>query len=285
MNTPALNLKLLRHRLRRATARLRHGPALDGAPVLFANAFPKSGTHLLVQILKAVPRLGPAVDSGLPAIAMYEGENGAPRPIAAVLRDLARMRPGDVAFGHLHALPEITAALDRSNAAVFFLYRDLRDAAVSHAHYVTEIETDHVHHAHYRSLPDFDARLRTSILGRPELGGLFPDIGARFAPYLGWFDAPGVLPLRFEELIKDRKSKIENLLDHLEIFDFRSSILDRPKAIDLLMASVDPARSPTFRTGKTGGWRARFSEEHKALFKEVAGELLIELGYEEDLSW
>jgi hypothetical protein len=281
---PVILLKLLRHRLRRTAAYLRHGAALHTAPNLFANAFPKSGTHLLVQILKACARIGPAVDSGLPAVAMFEGASGAPRRTAAILHDLARLLPGDVAYGHLHARPEIKAFFIDRHAAVCFLYRDPRDVAVSHVHYVTEIETAHAHHEHYRSLPDFDARLRTSILGRPELDGLFPDIRVRFEPYLGWLSTPGVLGLRFEDMIENRRSKIEDLIDHLAIFDFRFSI-DRSKVVDTLVRSIDPARSPTFRTGTAGGWRKRFTPEHKALFKQVAGELLVELGYEEDLAW
>jgi hypothetical protein len=183
------------------------------SPILFANAFPKSGTHLLVQILKACARIGPAVDSGLPAVAMFEGVSGAPRPTAAILHDLARLLPGDVAYGHLHARPEIEAFFIDRHAAVCFLYRDPRDVAVSHAHYVTEIETAHAHHEYYRTLPDFDARLRTSILGRPELGDLFPDIRARFEPYMGWFTAPRVLSLRFEDLIENRKLVLSGAKD------------------------------------------------------------------------
>ncbi len=48
---------------------------------------------------------------------------------------------------------------------------------------------------------------------------------------------------------------------------------------------IDPHRSPTFRKGKIGGWRESFTDEHKHLFKEIAGDLLIRLGYEADFDW
>jgi hypothetical protein len=35
----------------------------------------------------------------------------------------------------------------------------------------------------------------------------------------------------------------------------------------------------------TGGWREFFTEEHKQLFKDVAGDLLVRLGYEKDNNW
>jgi hypothetical protein len=43
--------------------------------------------------------------------------------------------------------------------------------------------------------------------------------------------------------------------------------------------------STTFRKGMIGDWRNHFTAEHKAAFKRQAGELLLELGYEDDLSW
>jgi hypothetical protein len=39
------------------------------------------------------------------------------------------------------------------------------------------------------------------------------------------------------------------------------------------------------RKGVAGDWKNVFTERDKAIFKEVAGELLIELGYEKDNSW
>jgi len=41
----------------------------------------------------------------------------------------------------------------------------------------------------------------------------------------------------------------------------------------------------TFRKGRAGGWREEFSEEHKRAMKEVAGGLLIDLGYESGTDW
>ena len=43
--------------------------------------------------------------------------------------------------------------------------------------------------------------------------------------------------------------------------------------------------SSFYRKGVAGDWRNYFSEEDRRVFKEEAGELLIRLGYEEDLDW
>ena len=68
----------------------------------------------------------------------------------------------------------------------YFIFRDPRDVVVSHVFYVTDMEARHVHHAYYQSLPDFNARLTVSILGKPDASVEFLNIGDRFAPYLGW---------------------------------------------------------------------------------------------------
>src|SRR5215203_5415770 len=47
----------------------------------------------------------------------------------------------------------------------------------------------------------------------------------------------------------------------------------------------EEASSSFYRKGIAGDWRNYFSEEDRRVFKEEAGELLIRLGYEEDLDW
>ncbi len=284
MESISYTAKMLRRSVRRLQARVRFG-ALTNAPILFANSFPKSGTHLLTQVLEGLTGLGPAVNSGLPALTMFAGESGQAWPLAVLLARLDRLRPGDIAYGHLHAVPEITARLTHPRNATFFIYRDPRDVVVSHVHYVTEMEPNHVHHDYYaRQLKNFDERLKTSILGRPELTIPFPDVGARFAPYLGWLDHPEVLLLKFEDFITQRAAALEKVLDFVEGRGFRVRT-SRQQALEALESAIHPQKSPTFRSGKIGKWREVFSEEHKSLFKTVSGDLLIRLGYETSDAW
>jgi sulfotransferase 6B1 len=155
--------------------------------------------------------------------------------------------------------------------------------AVSHVFYVTEMEPNHVHHAYYQSLPDFDARLKVSILGRPDSDIEFPDIAGRFAPYLGWLDQPSVMKIHFEDLIHDRAGTLNRIIDH---FLARVPLqVDRSLLFESLESSINPGKSPTFRSGKTGEWKKHFTEEHKQIFKEVAGDLLIKLDFETDKNW
>jgi hypothetical protein len=49
--------------------------------------------------------------------------------------------------------------------------------------------------------------------------------------------------------------------------------------------AIQPKKSHTFRSGKTGGWREHFTDEHKKLFKDMTGDLLLKLDYEKDDDW
>jgi hypothetical protein len=279
-------LRLVRRAFRRLVQMARwRRVSLRGVPVLFANSFPKSGTHLLTQVLQGFPNIGPAVDSGLPAVVTFEGDTGRARPEGEILADLRRFLPGDIGYGHVHALPGPLDLLCQDGYAACFILRDPRDVVVSHVHYITEMEPDHIHHHYYaEELLTFDERLRTSILGLPDPNIPFPDIRSRFEPYLGWLDRPQVLTLRFEDFILDRAQTIERVLAHAEQRGF-PLMLERQSALGLLDASINPQRSPTFRSGKIGGWKNKFSEANKAIFKDTAGDLLIRLGYEPDNDW
>jgi hypothetical protein len=254
-----------------------------GWPVLLGISFPKSGTHLLDQILLGFSGVAPFSKRLHSFYAEYEGESGIKRSPAQAIAWLDTLHPCDVASAHLFARPDVVERVASPAFVPYFIFRDPRDVAVSHVFYVTDMEARHVHHVYYASLPDFDARLTASNLGRPDADMEFPDIAARFAPYLGWLDHPKVLAIHFEALVNDRTRTLTRIMDHfLARIPLRAS---RQLILDSLEASIHPKRSPTFRSGRTGEWQVHFTEEHKRIFKDTAGDLLIRLGYEKNHDW
>ncbi|MBX3048367.1 MAG: sulfotransferase domain-containing protein [Anaerolineales bacterium] len=286
MVSSAFAARLVRRHLRRWLAQARFaGLPIGQMPWLFGNSFPKSGTHLLTQILAGFTGLGPVAASGMPPVLTFEGASGLPRPLNAILADLERLRPGDIGYGHLHALPQLVSKLTSPGAAAYFIYRDPRDVVVSHVFYVTDISSRHVHHKYYmHQLKSFDQRLKVSILGRPELKVPFPDVRARFEPYLGWLEQPAVLSLRYEDLLQDTLGQLGRIWDYTlqRGFQTRSS---RENGVQILARAIQPENSPTFRSGGSGGWKKHFTPAHKKLFKTVTGDLLQRLGYEKDQNW
>jgi len=202
-----------------------------------------------------------------------------------VERQLAALRPLDVATAHLPALKENLDIVRAPRFLSYLILRDPRDVAVSLVYYVTEMEKNHPLHQYYSStLRSFDERLLASIQGvdLPHLRS--HDIGRRMEAYMGWLAHPDVHFIRFENLIEDRRSALEAITDHF-LRRVETLSASRGKIVEALDLSIDPSRSPTFRSGKTGEWKKHFKEEHKRAFKDVAGDLLIKLEYEKDGGW
>jgi hypothetical protein len=74
------------------------------------------------------------------------------------------------------------------------------------------------------------------------------------------------------------------MLDEVDSTGYKIPI-PRDRALSILLKAIQPKKSHTFRSGKTGGWKEHFTEEHKRLFKDVTGDLLVRLGYEESDDW
>jgi hypothetical protein len=280
------SLRPVVYQTEKAVQRLRF-PSLTlpdgGWPILLSISFPKSGTHLLDQILLGFSRVAPFSTRLHSFYAEYDGDTGRKRTASETRAWLDSLQPLDITSAHLFAPPDVVARVATPAFVPYFIFRDPRDVAVSHVFYVTDMEPRHVHHDYYRSLPDFDARLRASILGRPDAKVEFPDIAGRFSPYMGWLDQPCVLKIHFEDLVNSRPAALNRILDH---FLARVPLTTpRETILAALETSINPGRSPTFRSGKTGEWKTRFTAEHKQIFKDVAGDLLVRLGYEKDDSW
>jgi sulfotransferase 6B1 len=126
------------------------------------------------------------------------------------------------------------------------------------------------------------------ILGLPtgSCAGL-PDVDSLFRAYLPWREIQGVRTTTFERLVGprgggspgDQRDEVRGILGHIG-FPLRGRL-----AVDAISRRVFSPESPTFRSGQVGGWRRYFKPEHVAAFKQVAGQLLIDLGYERDLAW
>lgn len=263
--------------------RLRFSSQSANLPVLLGISFPKSGTHLLDQILLGFSNVAPYAKHVHSMFANYDGESGRRRGADETMAWLHSLSACDIASAHLFSLPEAVEYVCSPAFVPYFIYRDPRDIVVSHVFYVTDMEPNHVQHQYFKSLPDFNTRLKTSILGRPDAEVEFFDIGTRFKAYADWLDQPSVMKIHFEDLINNRTDTLNRIIDHLlERVPLQAS---RQLILNSLETSINPKKSPTFRSGKTGEWKKHFTEEHKKIFKEVAGDLLIKLGYEKDNNW
>ena len=135
-------------------------------------------------------------------------------------------------------------------------------------------------------LDNNDQRISVGILGIPiqEVNYRYPDIKARFAPYKKWLDEDGVYSVKYEDLISKGRDKV--LQEMIDFYSEKAGMsFEKENVLNRVIKNIFFFFLHTFRTGKSGNWKTLFNERHKRLMKKVAGDLLIELGYEENYDW
>ena len=257
--------------------------SFNDAPPIFGNSKPKSGSHLLLQILNGFTQIMPYKYVAADPIRTVKYEGGR-RTADEILADLKRVPSGVIGWGYVDATPENASFLTGSGRVNFFIYRDPRDMLVSQVFFATDMHEEHGMHAYYNSLPDFAARLNVAITGIDKDGLKMVSVKQRYEGVLQWLKQKNTMCLRFEDLINNRDATLMSMLDEVESTGYKIPT-PREKALAVLVDAIQPKKSHTFRSGKTGGWTQHFTEEHKKLFKDMAGDLLVKLGYEKNNDW
>ncbi len=257
--------------------------SFDEAPPVFGNSKPKSGSHLLLQVLAGFTQIMPYAYVAADPVRTIT-KDGHRRSGQEILDELRQIPEGVVGWGYVEASPENTGFLCQPGRVNYFIYRDPRDMLVSQVHFATDMYEEHGMHAYYQSLPDFGARLKAAITGVARDGARMVSVRQRYEGVFQWLEQPAVLCIRFEDLVNQRDQTLTAMLDRVETTGYHIPT-PRERSLSILAQAIRPKRSRTFRSGKTGEWRQHFTEEHKKLFKDVAGNLLIELGYESSNSW
>jgi len=197
---------------------------------------------------------------------------------------LFQLPPGVIGWGYVEATPENVAFLCQPDRVNYFIYRDPRDLLVSQVFFATDMHEEHGMHEYYNSLPDFGERLKAAITGIDRDGLYMVSVKQRYEGVFQWLEQPHVMCIRFEDLMNKRDVTLNTMLDEVERTGYKIPTR-REEAVSILVEAIQPRKSHTFRSGKTGGWRMYFTEEHKKLFKDVAGDLVVRLGYEKSNDW
>ena len=282
--TAKQRIKILRWELRRNLTAAHWGSHnLQKSPTVLGNSMPKSGSHLITQVLKGFTRLGPFVNTGFPPV--NRSENNHKLRKDEVIANIEHMRPGDISYGYIKSEKDYIALLTQSNRATVFLYRDPRDMIVSHVFYATQIHPGHGMHEYYtEKLTSMEERINAAIRGVNVPGSELSPIRVKYDGYMDWLNQPDILSLRFEDLILNRGFSLGELLDFLNKRGFPIQI-EHEKAIAVLESTISHRKSGTYRKAQPGNWREHFTEANKAIFKEHTGDLLERLEYEKDGFW
>ncbi|MFB6098210.1 MAG: sulfotransferase domain-containing protein, partial [Salinibacter sp.] len=108
---------------------------------------------------------------------------------------------------------------------------------------------------------------------------------------LRWdYDDPAFLELKYEDVIADEASHFEALFRH---YGFHDDAVDAGLEIAEYYSFQNVAgrsfgdveEQSHLRSGRTSQWEDHFDDELKARFKKLAGDAVVQLGYEEDNDW
>jgi len=257
--------------------------SFNDAPPVFGNSKPKSGSHLLLQILNGFTQIMPYRYVKADPVRTIEREGRRKRK-DEILDELKRIPRGVIGWGYVEASPENVAFLCKPERVNYFIYRDPRDMLVSQVFFAADMHEEHGMHAYYKSLPDFGERLKVAITGIDRDGLRMVSVKQRYEGVFQWLEQKHVMCIRFEDLINDRDATLNAMLAEVEGTGYKIPT-PREQALTILVDAIQPKKSHTFRSGRTGGWKEHFTEAHKNLFKEVAGDLLVRLGYEKNDDW
>ncbi len=256
-----------------------------GWQILLGISFPASGTRLLNLTLLSFSEFAPFSHHIPLTFHAYDEETAELRSEEEALAYLNSLRPLDVSAARLPAWEAVVKKVCAPPFLPFFIYRDPRDIALSHAFALAQhLPEDH---PYPKTLQSLEERLSVSIAGLPETeenNEIFPNFSERFSPYLGWLDQPNVLAISFEAFIQDRRGTQGKIFDHIAK-DIPDLIEKKEEALDVLAEKTISQGPPLFRAEESDLWKKYFTDEHKALFKDTAGDLLLRLGYEKDQNW
>jgi len=247
------------------------------APKAVANSVPKAGSHLLARCLVLMGM----VNSRQHAHYLHSKQH--------IARAFSRLKPGEFLTAHLPYSEFVKQLMEQTSARMVLIIRDPRDVVVSHFHYVTYKDPHHRLRSYYRNLPSDAERLLTSIRGiKPPPGQehlYLPDIRQRFRGLLTWRDH-GAYLVRFEDLVGPQGGgRREKQLEEITHIARHIGWPLTSSQVEEIAQRLFYTGSATFRKGTIGDWRNYFKDVHKQVFKEIAGDLLVELGYENHQDW
>jgi hypothetical protein len=280
-----------------STSKAQTDGAVEIGPRVYLNGFPKSGLHLAELMGRGVA--GPTFVEKEDGDYKHWNWTGSFHDFAwtarwveipKLLQRFEDHPPGTLLKGHCGYLPEIERKLYEGGQAVAFIYRDLRDVAVSQAFHVLSDKENHVHPGKelYKACESFEDVLLGVIVGLGEYPGLF----YRWKHYAPWLDVDWVFSTSFEMM----RYQSELVVDSFVRYVYHRTVQHYGMEVELneddvearvtdILKSMKRRDTATFRKGKAGEWKEHFTPKVTEAFKQRAGNWLVQLGYEKDNDW
>lgn len=260
----------------RAVYRLTFPQRKSPVRTVLVNGSPKTGTTWMRMMIAGVPGYLPGPN--------FIGKTERYRDA----------RPGTVYHGHDPWTPELGALFSEMDIRVVVTVRDPRDQTVSRMFHLRR-DSGHPYYEAYKDLDDGTA-LMAAIEGRD--GHSYPGVEVMVRLTESWMrPESGACVVRYEDLLEEPAGRLLPVFSAVGIpmnrrftralaryFRFERMTVGR----EIWRRRRRPGEADPgshFRKGISGDWRNHFRPEHRARFKELAGQTLIDWGYEKDLDW
>lgn len=249
-------------------------------PLLFVAGLPKSGTSWMEKMLASYSGYREIM---IPEAIRHELENRGSHDFQLPVNLFERLQDVLAVLKlHVHGSRHNAGVLRESGVPYVIMYRDLRDVAVSHVFYVQRTPW-HPEYSDYKGLSIEEGLHHFGETLLPE-----------FVEWIrGWHanrDSENSLVVRYEDLLTDTATsfrKVARLFDLPDDSDTIQSIVDAHRFENLSggRSRGEDGDESFFRKGVAGDWKNHFTSDLKRLYKERAGQALVEFGYEMDLDW
>lgn len=271
---------------------------------IYVNGFPKAGTHMAEAMVAQL-----ATKINTTGWAGTFGDNAwSTRWLDRNVEKFIELAPhwyaGGYLKGHCGYKPELAAAFKEAGVSMVFIYRDLRDVAVSAAFHSIDPRMD-AEGVHKLKHPDkdlymeinerhgFEGVLLAQILGvqrqsddpdveHPRFAGVVD----RWQLYAGWMGEPWVCKVPYEYMRHNTAATARAILEYVTKFTlgymgYNTDIaIGEAETTVKRMVAATKNGSTTFRRGKPGNWQEYWTPRLEAAFERVGGnEWLRRLGY------
>lgn len=233
-------------------------------PVVLVNSFPKSGTHLLHQVLSTLPGIKDRGNfiASQPSFTFKEVSDD------RIEKRLKLLLPGELVPSHMHYSENIENIISNRNIFKVFIYRDLRDVTISEAYYLSKMNNWHKLSSRFRKLDTIEERINLSLNGLKDSNVEYPNVVLRFKKYFKWLESENCFVLKFEDLVSaDSRKHLYSLAE--DYCMHKNEDVNTEELATSFLEAIKPDKSHTFREGKKNQWVTVYKDSMKQRFKEI----------------
>lgn len=238
------------------------------------NSVPKSGTHLLHQVL-----LAGGYRDYYQFIASTPSWSMKLKKSSAIKKRLLKIKRREVILSHMFYDEVLAESLYNLKLPMIFLVRDPRATLLSEINYLTSMNRWHKCHKYFAHCASFSERFELCFNGIKDDSIFYPSYLERLEMYCKWTEANSVLTVKFEDLISStaRYACIGRIVNYLS--SYNCDMLSGSNAYENMYNSVNPQMSHTYTGLDPDRWKTFFTKNQLNRVEKTLAPICEKLNY------